>query len=102
VSRAVKSSAGERTRPSTYLVEHYWPGITPAGCRAAADAMARGGARIRYRHSTMVPVDEAAFCVFDAASAELVEQLYAQAGVPFDRIVDALEMEVKDRTSARK
>ena len=83
---------------TTYLVEHYWPGITAAAfhsatrrVRATARSMARGGTPIRYRHSIMVPADEAAFCVFDAASMELVEQLYARAGVRFDRIVAALE-----------
>ena len=83
----------------TYLVEHYWPGITAetfrsatAQVRATARAMARDGTPIRYLHSTMIPADEAAFCVFDAASMELIEQLYARAGVRFDRIVAALEV----------
>ena len=84
---------------TTYLVEHYWPGITTEAFRAAAAqvratarAMARGGTPIRYLHSIMVPADEAAFCVFDATSMELIEQLYARAGVRFDRIVAALEV----------
>ena len=84
---------------TTYLVEHYWPGITAEAFHAAAErvrttarAMARGGTPIRYLHSIMVPADEAAFCIFDAASMELIEQLYARAGVRFDRIVAALEV----------
>jgi hypothetical protein len=83
---------------TTYLVEHYWPGITADGFRSAAArvratarAMARRGTPIRYLHSTLVPTDEAGFCVLDAASVELVEQLYARAGVRFDRIVAALK-----------
>ena len=83
---------------TTYLVEHYWPGITAEIFRAAAErvrataeAMARGGTPIRYLHSTMVPADEAMFCVFAAAAPELIEQLYARAGVRFERIVAALE-----------
>ena len=54
--------------------------------------MARDGTPIRCLHSTMVPADEAAFCVFAAASAEVVEQLYARAGVRFERIVAAQEV----------
>lgn len=84
---------------TTYLVEHYWPGITAEAfhaaakrVRATARAMARGGTPIRHLHSILVPADEAAFCVFDAASMELIEQLYARAGVRFDRIVAALEV----------
>src|SRR5262245_44660598 len=98
-STSRRAAAGEGPRPSTYLVEHYWPGITADTFRSAAErvrttaeAMARDGTPIRYRHSTMVPVDEAAFCVFDATSAELIEQLYARAGVRFERIVAAVEV----------
>jgi hypothetical protein len=86
-------------QPRSYLVEHYWPGITAEIFRAATErvrtaaaAMARDGTPIRYLHSTMVPVDEAAFCVFDAPSMEMIAQLYARAGVRFDRIVAALEV----------
>lgn len=46
---------------------------------------------IRYLHSIMVPADEAAFSVLNAASSELIEQLYSRAGIRFDRIVVALE-----------
>ena len=83
----------------TFLVEHYWPGSsaerfreTAEHVRATAEAMAHDGAPIRCLHSILVPTDEAAFCLFDAASAEVIEQLYLRAGVGFDRIVDALEI----------
>lgn len=82
---------------TTYLVEHYWPGVTEETFRSAAERvrttakeMARGGTAIRHLHSIMVPADEAAFCVFAAASMELVKQLYARAGVRADRIVAAV------------
>ena len=82
----------------TYLVEHYWPGsgaerflATTELVRAAAAAMAESGASIRFLRAIIVPGDEAGFCLFDAASMEVVEQLYHRAGVGFDRIVDALE-----------
>jgi uncharacterized protein with GYD domain len=85
-------------RSTTYLVEHYWPGLTTETfretaerVRATAEAMAHAGTAIRYLHSTMVPADEAAFCVLDADSMELVEQLYSRAGIRFDRIVAALD-----------
>src|SRR5262245_1988845 len=99
--RQASQARGRSALPgaTTYLVEHYWPGITADAFRAAAQRvrltareMAHGGTPIRYLHSIMVPADEAAFCVFDAASLELVEQLYARAGIVFDRIVVALEV----------
>jgi hypothetical protein len=83
----------------TFLVEHYWPGITAerfeaaAGqVRACAAQMEDEGTSVRFLHSTFVPEDEAALCVFQAPTAALVEEAYARAGVRFDRIVDALEL----------
>lgn len=83
---------------TTFLVEHYWPGVTESGfaaaaesLRAASEEIAAGGADLRYLHSTLVPEDEAAFCVFHASSRALVEQVYARAGVRFERILDAVE-----------
>jgi hypothetical protein len=95
-------------RNMTILVEHYWPGVTEEAFRIAAErvrssasALARSGESIRYLHSTLVPADESAYCVFDAASVELVERAYAHAEVRFERIVIALEVDVQ-RQAARK
>lgn len=86
----------------TYLVEHYWPGVTEADFRrsaglvaASARRLARAGEPIRFLHSTLVPDDAAAFCVLAAASPELVERAYAAAGVGFERLVEAIESEVR-------
>ena len=83
---------------STFLVERYWPGVTPEAFTDAArrvhesvDALRGEGARIRTLSSTLVPVDEAAYWVFEASSREVVEHVYARAGVPFERIVVAVE-----------
>lgn len=81
----------------TYLAEHYWPGVTVDGFARAARSVARAaeemaatGHPIRFLHSTLVPEDEAALCVFDAASAELVAEAYRVAGVRVERIVEAV------------
>ena len=83
--------------PQSFLVELYRPGITAdafsaamARVRASAAAMRRDGSSIRCMHATLVPEDEAVLSVIDAASSELVEQLFARAGVRVDRIVTAL------------
>ena len=83
---------------STFLVEHYWPGVTSTEFSAAAERvrssaaeLARSGAAVRYLHSTLVPEDEAGFCVLAAESRALVEEAYARAGVKFERMVDAVE-----------
>ena len=83
----------------TFLVEHYLPGATPEGFRATAvrlrsvaATMASAGTAVRYRRAILMPSDEAAFCVFEAASMDVITQLYSRAGIAFDRIVDALEV----------
>jgi hypothetical protein len=93
-------SGGDGTQQPTFLVEHYWPGVTAEAFRSAADRvrasaeeLAMGTGRIAFLHSTLVPEDEAAFCVFAASSAELVAEAYSRAGVPFERILGALEMD---------
>jgi hypothetical protein len=95
----------EHTSRKTFLVEHYWPGVTEDGfasaaasLRVAADAIAADGGFLRYLHSTLVPEDEAAFCVFEAESRAVVEQAYARAGVVFERILDAVESDAPLRT----
>jgi hypothetical protein len=84
----------------TFLVEHYWPGVTADSFRAATARVGASAAElagvdrdIRFLHSTLVPEDEAAFCVFTASSPELVIEAYTRAGIPFERILEALEMD---------
>jgi hypothetical protein len=84
----------------TFLVEHYWPGVTEDAFRSAAERvrlsaeeLSAGNTEIAFLHSTLVPGDEAAFCVFKARSMEAVVEAYTRAGVKFERILDALEVE---------
>jgi hypothetical protein len=83
----------------TCLVEHYPPGVTPERVRkmagrlwSLAATMASGGTPIHRRRAIRVPSDEAAFCVFEAASIDVITQLYRRTGIAFDRIVDAPEV----------
>jgi hypothetical protein len=95
---------GERTRAEaepgrrTYLVEHYWPGVTPEAFGEAAERvrtsaleLEAAGYEVRFLHSTLVPEDEAAYCVLMADSPLLVQETYAKAGVRFERLVAAVE-----------
>jgi Nickel responsive protein SCO4226-like len=82
---------------NVYLVEHYSPGLTVDGLgswaarvRATAVAMGSEGRAVRYLRSTIVPVDEALLCLFEADSEELVREVYARAGVPFERLSAAI------------
>jgi hypothetical protein len=80
---------------ATFLVEHYWPGVTEGELRDAAArvrASSDGMAGLRLLRVTLVPEDEAALCVFAADSAALVVEAYGRAGVRFERILDAVEV----------
>jgi hypothetical protein len=83
-----------------YLVEQYSPGLTVDGLASSAArvrdmavAMSKEGRAVRYLRSTIVPADEALLCVFEAGSEELVREVYARAGVPFERLSAALSDE---------
>jgi hypothetical protein len=82
---------------NVYLVEHYSPGTTADGLgvwaarvRETAVALGSEGRAVRYLRSTIVPADEALLCVFEAGSEELVREVFARAGVPFERVSVAI------------
>ena len=86
-----------------YVVERYLPGLDqPRLVRllgklgeATAD-LRREGADVHYLGSTIVPADEACFCQFDATSEAAVAEANARAGVPFNRIVEAITVSTPD------
>ena len=83
----------------TYLVERYWPGVTVEEFRSALEReraviarMSEEGACIRVVSSMLIPADEVLFSVYEAPTATVVRRLNEQAGIPFDRIVEAEEV----------
>jgi len=85
---------------STYLVEHYRPGLhvealrrLAARVRASADEMDREGKHVRYLRSTIVPSDEAFLCLLQAGSEDLVREAYVRAGIQFERISAAIALD---------
>ena len=82
----------------TYLVEAYLP-RSPAQearaagrrARAAAEELSREGVPIRYVRTTFLPDDETCFHLFEAVSADAVEEVSRRAELGRARIVSALE-----------
>src|SRR5581483_11435977 len=75
---------------ATFLVEHYWPGVTAESfrraaeqVRRAAEVVAAASADISFVHSTRGPEDWSAFCVFEAWAPALVEEAYFRSCVAF-------------------
>ena len=61
-----------------------------AGRRASARRRSRWEVKEGPLRSTIVPADEALLCVLEAGSEELVREVYARAGVPFERLSVAI------------
>jgi hypothetical protein len=84
---------------SVYMVERSLKGIAMgdlAAAQTAAIATARSfsaeGTPVRYIRSTFVPGSGACMCLFEAGDAEAVRRVNESAKLPFDRIVEALDL----------
>jgi hypothetical protein len=56
-----------------------------ARARLGAEAVTREGKPVRYLHSIFVPEEETCFFLFEAESAEDVEEAARRASIPVDR-----------------
>ena len=81
---------------ASYLVETYQP--RPGGARlehaarraqAAAEALAREGAAIRFVRAIALPDEDTCFFLYEATTAACVGEATRRASIRFDRIVDA-------------
>ena len=86
-----------------YLVERYLPHMTPerlaaAAVRAkqAAERLSAKGTPVQYLHSTFLPRDEMSLCLFDADSAHAVADASEAAGLPYERISEAMHLTAED------
>lgn len=81
-----------------YLVRGTLPGARAADLQGAADRAGRAadqmeleGFRIRYLHSTYVPLDGWFGCLYEADSARDVRLAQERAAIPFDEVLDAAQ-----------
>jgi hypothetical protein len=79
------------------LVEVYLPSSSdPANAarraRAAAEALSARGRHVQYVRSLFLPSDETCFLVFDAEQEADVREVLEQAGIGFQRIVEAVHV----------
>lgn len=84
---------------SIYMVERDLPGITMDKLAAAQKAaiqtgqdMTSQGKAVRYLRSTFVPGEARCMCLFEAPNPEHVKALNEKAGIPYTRIVEALDL----------
>jgi len=84
---------------AVYMVERDLKGISMealGGAQKAAIAkaaeMREGGTDISYIRSTFAPEDGRCMCLFRAHSADKVKKLNDDAGLPYNRVVEALDL----------
>jgi len=81
------------------MVESYPVGLTADELTAASDRAARvaqelqlDGINVRLVESTLVPAEDSLFCIFEAPSREVVEEIAARAAIPIDRLIEAVDV----------
>ena len=84
---------------AVYMADRNLPGITleqlAAAQRAAIETSERftaEGKPVRYIRSTWVPGESHVMCLFEAPSPELVRNVNDAAGIPFTRVVEAMDL----------
>ena len=82
-----------------YLVERRQPGISIeqliTAQRAAIEMSQRFTAKgkpARYIRTTLVPSESRCLTLFEAPNAKVVQEVNEAAQIPFDRIIEALEL----------
>lgn len=84
---------------SVYMVERNLKGISMADLGAAQQAaiakaaeMTAAGTDVRYIRSTFAPDDGRCMCLFEAGSEAAVKRLNDDAGLPYNQVVEALDL----------
>ncbi len=85
---------------SQYLVELYQPRLGPVElaegaerAREAALELTAEGTAVRYLRTVFVPEDEVCFYLYEAESAEAVGRACRRAGLPVERVLEAVSTE---------
>jgi len=84
---------------AVYMVERELQGITNEGLAGAQKAAIAGaqkstadGTPVRYIRSTFVPGEARCMCLFEAKTPDAVRDVNETAGLPFTRIVEAMDL----------
>lgn len=84
---------------SVFMVDRELPGMSieqlGGAQKAAIDTSRRfteEGKPVRYLRSTWVPGESQCMCLFEADDQELVRQVNDDAGLPYTRIVEAMDL----------
>lgn len=91
------SRSGTATR--VYLIERFWPGVTPASADAAiarlgraANALGNEGVAVRHLQSALLPADEVLLSMVEAGSLDMARRVSERAGYVADRISEGIDL----------
>ena len=83
----------------TFMAECFWPGVsaqkvadTGERVRQASHAIGGSGGFARYLGSILVPTDEIALLLLEAASIDAATELAREAAVPSERILEIVRL----------
>ncbi len=89
----------ENSSARVFMVDRDLPGITGEELAAAQEAAIKtsqefsaAGNPIRYLRSTFVPGEAHLMCLFEAPDASIVERVNQAAGLPYTRVVEAMDL----------
>jgi uncharacterized protein DUF4242 len=82
-----------------YIADRNLPGVTLEQLTAAQKAaietsqrFTKEGKPVRYVRTAWVPSESHVMCMFEAPDAQLVRDVNEVAGIPFTRIVEAMDL----------
>jgi hypothetical protein len=81
-----------RALDGVYLAECFWPGVSQRALLAAAGNTAQQPSPARCLELILVPADEIVLALYQAPSAAAVTAASRRAGLPSERVVDALRI----------
>ena len=83
----------------TYIVDRDLPGVTLEQLAAAQQAaietserFTEEGKPVRYIRTAWVPSESHVMCMFQSENGQLVRDVNEAAGIPFTRIVEAMDL----------
>ncbi len=87
----------DRSSRRTYLVERFWPGVTPAlaeeaAARLRAAATGPAGTSVVHLRSALLPADEVVFTFVEADSVNAIRELSERAAFAADRISESISI----------
>ena len=84
---------------AVYMVERELPGVSMDQLAAAQKAaietgrqFTEEGKNVRYIRTTFVPGEARCMCLFEADNAELVKEVNETAQIPYNRVVEAMDL----------